>query len=426
MAITLEASRRAAAQIARTALVAFAALDSAQANHFILPCEDACQRGGGWVLTGSLNVARINHTATLLPDGQVLVAGGSDDDGNLLASAELFDPVTGTWSFTGPMTSPRAGHFAALLPNGTVAAVGGEISCCMNNITMESYDPASGTWRVIGNPGPYGGLFGATVTRSGGIFAAGATTYRSDYVTASWLFDPVTDTWAPTGGGPVYRQMPHLTLLPDGAVLVTGGTNDPDEVMVARGADLYSPATGVWNATGNPYVQRDAVAPTILANGGVLLTGGYSSLDSASIYFNFRSAVLRSCEVYESGGTWRLVGDLNEVRAYHTATSLLDGRVLVAGGWGVDGMNTLAHPAIISTTAELYDADSETWAYTGPLNRARMMHTATRLRDGSVLIVGGVGSVSAETPTLLNDPAVLASAEIYRPATAVKSHRTRR
>src|SRR5262245_41236235 len=123
------------------ALAALAALGAARANHFILPCGEDCNPH--WVLTGSLNVAREAHTATLLPDGKVLVTGGFDANGTRLASAELYDPATGAWSVISSMATPRAWHFAFPLSTGSVLVVGGE-PCCSSNVTVETYDFETG------------------------------------------------------------------------------------------------------------------------------------------------------------------------------------------------------------------------------------------------------------------------------------------
>ena len=77
-----------------------------------------------WEYTGSLNTARFHHTATLLPDGRVLVVGGESGH-DPLASAELYDPATGTWSDTGSLRTARDSHTATLLPNGMVLVAGG-------------------------------------------------------------------------------------------------------------------------------------------------------------------------------------------------------------------------------------------------------------------------------------------------------------
>src|SRR5947208_935280 len=81
--------------------------------------------GGSWTLTGSLNTGRFEYTATLLPNGMVLVAGGFDSNNNVLASAELYDPASGSWTTTGGLNTARADHTATLLPNGMVLVAGG-------------------------------------------------------------------------------------------------------------------------------------------------------------------------------------------------------------------------------------------------------------------------------------------------------------
>ena len=259
MTLTLRAARRVAALVA---LAAIAAFNSARANHYILPCGDECS-DPRWVLTGSLNTARQNHTATLLRNGKLLVAGGSDDNGTVLASAELYDPTTGTWSLTGLMTAPHAGHFAFALPSGAVLVIGGDQPCCQTNITAELYDPDTGTWSPAGNRGPIVGIIVATMLQTGKVLVIDAIPYTAD----TWLYDPAQQAWSQASVGQVYRQYPDVTLLQDGKVLVGGGTIDADEVVTAPGAELYDAATGAWSMTGSPSVLREGGTDTALPDG---------------------------------------------------------------------------------------------------------------------------------------------------------------
>src|SRR5436309_11932652 len=102
-----------------------------------------------WEYTGSLKTARFHHTATLLPDGRVLVVGG-EHGRDPLASAELYDPATGTWSATGSLNTARDSHTATLLPNGNVLVAGGEATSG-DLASAELYDPATGTWTATGS-----------------------------------------------------------------------------------------------------------------------------------------------------------------------------------------------------------------------------------------------------------------------------------
>jgi Galactose oxidase, central domain len=105
---------------------------------------------GQWEFTGNLNVARDRHTATLLPNGQVLVAGGSNSSG-FLASAERYDPATGTWTVTGSLHTARYGHTATLLPDGRVLVAAGVGTGFIKLASAELYDPATGAWTVTGD-----------------------------------------------------------------------------------------------------------------------------------------------------------------------------------------------------------------------------------------------------------------------------------
>ena len=105
---------------------------------------------GSWVPTGSVGTARGLHTATLLPSGKVLVAGGSNS--GALSSAELYDPATGSWSSTGSLGTARAGHTATLLPSGQVLVAGG-YGDGLRLSSAELYDPATGSWSSTGSLG---------------------------------------------------------------------------------------------------------------------------------------------------------------------------------------------------------------------------------------------------------------------------------
>src|SRR4029434_3988894 len=182
----------------------------------VQPCAG---QSGTWEETGSLANARYGHTATLLPNGKVLVAGGYNLDSGYLVSAELYDPVSGTWSATGSLMIERVGHTATLLPNGKVLVAGGAFD---RHLASELYDPASGTWSATGSLMIERDSHTATLLPNGRVLVAGGYGF-SDVVAPAELYDPASGTWAATGKLANARFGHTATLLPNGKVLVAGG-----------------------------------------------------------------------------------------------------------------------------------------------------------------------------------------------------------
>src|SRR5882724_9558163 len=154
---------------------------------------------GTWTFTGSLNTARYPHTATLLPNGMVLVAGGFDTSLNALDSAELYDPASGTWTVTGSLNIGRTYHTATLLPNGMVLVAGGFDNTFIASASAELYDPASGTWTATGNLNNARAFHTATLLPNGIVLVAGGhdgpTFTPSDILSSAELYDPASGTW---------------------------------------------------------------------------------------------------------------------------------------------------------------------------------------------------------------------------------------
>ena len=288
---------------------------------------------GTWTATGSLGTARDLHTATLLPNGKVLVAGGDTGGPNAsnLASAELYDPASGTWTATGSLAIARSLHTATLLPNAKVLVAGGFNDSSGYLASAELYDPASGTWIATGGLATARGGHTDTLLPNGKVLVAGGEngSNSSSFLASAELYDPASGTWSATGSLATARVAHTATLLPNGKVLVAGGINDSSGVLAS--AELYDPASGTWSATGSLATARDSHTATLLPNGKVLVAGG----------FNDSLGSLASAELYDpASGTWTATGSLTTVRRIHTATLLPNGQVLVAGG--NDGSNALA------------------------------------------------------------------------------------
>jgi WD40 repeat protein len=315
-----------------------------------------------WAYTGSLRDNRYGHTATLLTDGQVLVAGGGGFpcSGNFCystvnQSAEIYNPGTHSWTSTENF-SRRSYHSATLLADGRVLVVGGlnfgwDIRALFVLNTADVFDPASGHWRSVQNPISISGENNAVLLPNGKVLVVSSRDRTAE------LFDPITETWSitssPAGVG-------SLVLLSDGRVL---------EISSAA-TQLYDSSTATWSKSGNPNAIIGGITPMLLPNGKVLAAG----------YPDGISAVL--LELYDpETGVWTVNGRLNSM-SFGTATLLPDGRVLFAGGFDAAGLST--------DHAELYDPDAGTSTSLPNLKTPRQGHTATLLADGKVLVAAGI------------------------------------
>ncbi len=228
-----------------TALVAFTS------------ASDALAQGETWAATGSLNTARVRHTASLLPNGMVLVAGGFNLSSGGLASAELYDPTTGTWSATGSLATVRYHHTASLLPNGMVLVAGGVDSSWFFN-SAELYDPASGTWTATGslNTGRY--LHTATLLPNGMVLVAGGLDGSGWRLNSAELYDPASGTWTATGSLNTARWGHKATLLPNGIVLVAGGSGPGFSIL--NSAELYAATAPSYSAQVQQPINADGTS----------------------------------------------------------------------------------------------------------------------------------------------------------------------
>ncbi|WP_224248147.1 Kelch repeat-containing protein [Hyalangium gracile] len=315
-----------------------------------------CSLQGHWDPTGPMRGGpRWGHTATLLPDGRVLITGGSAQKWSFfLDSTELYDPATNTWSGGARMHVRRLHHSATLLRDGRVLVAGGE-GFEFYSARAELYDPATNTWTMTGSMAEGRSRHLATLLPDGKVLVAGGEN-MSGGLTSAEVYDPATGTWSQAGP----MAEPHFgtaPLLPTGKVLATGGTS----------AELYDPATRSWSPTRPPLAPLGG-PPVVLLSGKVLVAGG------------------RTAQLYDAAtDTWSLTGaPLEPIGG--PAVLLLDGRVLVVG-------------------AELYEPNSGTWSMASPPAIFRAGYTVTALLDGRALVAG--------TPP--NTEENSESAEVYTP-----------
>jgi hypothetical protein len=287
---------------------------------------------GTFSATGSMSAARAWFTATLLPGGKVLVAGGLDNSSTALASAELYDPTTGTFSATGLMTTGRYQYTATLLPNGQVliaagcnAANGG---ACQTLASAELYDPTTGTFTATGSMAAVRALHTATLLPTGKVLVVGGVDFNSYVSLASAeLYDPTTGTFSATGSMITGRNFHTATLLANGEALVATGYNYSSSSYLVS-AELYDPTTGTFSATGSMSTGRVSEAAALLANGEFLVAGGANN-----------SGTWASAERYNPvTGTFSATGSMITARQLMPATLLSNGQVLVAGGVDPNGV----------------------------------------------------------------------------------------
>jgi hypothetical protein len=330
---------------------------------------------GNWRPTQPMTTARHAHTATLLRDGRVLVAGGAglttpdptrldqkrppSTETEALGTAELYNPRTETWASVGGLV-PRSSHTATLLQDGRILVVGGRDE-------------------------------------------------KGDALSSAQLYNTATGSWTPAGAMRDARYGHTATLLPSGKVLVVGGA--AFNSAASGSAEIYDPGadpSGAWTRLQNMTDVRYGHTATLLSNGTVLVVGGATSsrVRSAAITGVPTPEVNASAEIYNpAADTWTFTcpqvnpqtkqpvspcvgpGTRPNPRLFHTATALPDGRVLVAGG-----RFSLIESAI-GRSAELYDpaADpTKAWSFVTQLKTGRTGHAGVSLPSGRPFVAGGL------------------------------------
>ena len=283
---------------------------------------------GTWSATGSVNTARYAAPAVTLANGKVLFAGGCTNNcTGITTTAELYNPTTGTWSFSGSLHVPRYFYTATLLSSGKVLVVGGcnASSCNTVTATAELYDPNSGSWTTTGSLSVARDFQTATLLSDGRVLVVGGngTTGR---IAQAEVYNPAAGKWTSAGTLTNARAQATATLLPNGKVLVADGLDRNGPRLAS--AELYNPATNSWTLTGSLIDKRYDATATLLSTGKVLVAGGSGLHNRAAIK-------LATCELYNlATGTWTSTGSLNVGRTQHTASMLQNGKILALGGLG--------------------------------------------------------------------------------------------
>ena len=347
------------------------------ATALLVACNDrapgAVDPGGPTdvVALAPMSVPRAVHTQVLLGDGRVLIAGGFDAAGHDLATTELYDSTSGRFVAGAGMTTARLDHTATVLDDGRVLIVGGIAGDAL--ASAELYDPASDSFAPAGRLGTARNGHKAVRLSDGRILIVGGDGPGETFLASAEIFDPTTGQFAPTGSMAVARSSHTATLLPDGRVLIAGGhVGRRAQLQIHATAELYDPVSGTFSPTGSMSRLRHKHDAAPLPDGGVLIVGGADDRDDRGAY--------DSAEVYDPDrGTFSPSGQMlwERYKIQATTVPLLNGQLLLAGG---------------AVEAELYDPSASVFErVSGDFGDRPLFAAATLLLDGSVLITGGYG-----------------------------------
>jgi len=320
---------------------------------------------GSIASVGQMLEPRSGHSATLLPDGKVLIAGGMRRNQDFYKSAELFDPATGKFQPTGEMSFRRVGHIAVLLPSGRVLIAGGWVGYGGTD-SAELYDPATGKFAAIGKMTVRRGGPSATLLTNGDVLIVGGEERDNESLASAEIFRVKTLSFEPTGLMHHARISHTATLLNDGRVLIAGGYAG----SVSSSAELYDPKTGTFAETGSLSIARCKHTAGLLPDGRVLIAGGSDERGW--------SGSLNTAEIYDPhSGKFTATAPMNDSRFKlpDEAVRLVSGRLLIAGG---------------SRDVEVFDpATGKFVLVAGQLDQPWHFMSETKLGDGSVLLAGG-------------------------------------
>jgi hypothetical protein len=329
---------------------------------------------GTFIMVGSIPDLAPYPTATELADGRVLITNTQD------GFAYVFDPVADNLVRTGEMAFSRSLGTATLLDSGLVLLAGGDSD------TAELFDPRTLSFTPAARMGTHRTNHTATRLLDGRVLFTGGMDDRG-YLASAEIYDPATNTFAPTGSMLTARENQTATLLPDGRVLILGGDQGKEDALAS--AEVFDPSTGRFAAAGSMTTARTFHAAVLLKDGSVFVVGGSGDVDQPKWSEIFDPAARKSARGPEL--PYPAEGPI--------AVTLPTGAVLVAGGFDFS-----VSPPQALTSACLYDPAQRTFASTGSLTTGRAHAIGVALRDGRVLVVGGVDSLG-----------YLNSLETYRP-----------
>tara|TARA_B110000093_G_scaffold177294_1_gene214109 strand:+ start:49 stop:1185 length:1137 start_codon:yes stop_codon:yes gene_type:complete len=327
---------------------------------------------GVWELADTIpNTGIQEHKAALLPKDKVLLAGGTVYDANsqknvVTSKAYIFDLENRKWKPTQSMKHPRSEHKLITLKNGNVLAIGGggETEGKSIHSSCEIYNHKSNKWRQTGSLNIGRAYAYVTLMKDGRVLlSGGGKGNRGGYRNGCEIFNPTTEKWTLLPNSDAING-PVVTLN-DGRVMA----------VMSNFTSIYNPSTEIWETVDGLKKSRFNYKLIALNNGTILAIGGAT-----------REGASKTCELFTPAlGKWQLTGDINTARTYAFVTVLKDGRVLIAGGrtkWTDQG-------PLSTTSTELYDPKDERWTSLSPLNNPTQEAPGVQFSSGEILIFGG-------------------------------------
>jgi len=354
----------------------------------------------------TMSTPRALHAAVALHDGgRILFCGGTSNAnvGGVLETAEIYDPVAGAFTPTGSMSAARQGHTATVLPHGEVLITGGQknIGFRAALASAEIYDPNSGTFRPTGSMSTAREGHTATLLRDGRVLIAGGSSNGITTTSSTEVYNPRTGSFTTISPMNVPREAHTATLLKNGKVLIAGGGRGgmPGGYIVYANAEIFDPASNTFSIL-NAQMVNDRVgqAAALLDDGRVLLAGGKSGkiLNPFGGANLFSLAPLNTAEVFDpETSSFRAVGRMQATHYLGVATRLENGMVLVTGGWNSYG-------TIIGGQrfADLFDPERNIFSGGADFHVARLNQTATLMPGGDVMVAGGIDGDGNVTSTV--------------------------
>jgi hypothetical protein len=325
------------------------------------------------VSAAAMSTARVAHTATALPDGRVLVAGGFSEEGSA-RGAEVYESDAGRFTALPSMIARRHSHTATLLPDGKVLIAGGYGEGTATLSTAEVFDPSTNSFAPTGSLLAARAGHVAVLIENGKVLIAGGLGPGWHFLSSAELYDPATGGFSRTGSMTVARESHVAVRLLDGRVLIAGGHRDRRAaITLYRSAETYDLTTGVFSRVGDMGIRRHKHDAVLLLNGKVLITGGSDERDNRGVY--------DSSELFDpKTGTFTAGPRMKLGRYKHAQSNLVlpSGLVLIAGG---------------APQAEIYDPRSRAFVLVaGEARMAGHFSAVALLKSGGALITGGYGN----------------------------------